>query len=219
MRLDSRLRAWLTRGNPVAWKESLLLNTAWSRNLYYMVAAILVGGEVAFLHGLRNGWWDAVIDLWYLAGCVTLVAGLAAIQGAASMVFEKSQGTFDLLRVTRLTPSEIARGKVLGTLLGTGFLLLLPLGHLAISTLAGSRDLGSGNLATGYHSLSAAMAGTTRSTASPGACSPAPPGSRSPAPAPSSRSASLRASSSARSRSSSWASRWSRSRPRPTSSR
>jgi len=159
IRLDGRLRAWLTRGNPVAWKESLLLNTAWSRNLYYLVAAILVGGEIAFLHGLRNGWWDAVIDLWYLAGCVTLVAGLAAVQGAASMGFEKSQGTFDLLRVTRLTPTQIARGKVLGTLLGTGFLLLIPLGHLAISTLAGSRSFGSGNTETGYHSLPAAMAG------------------------------------------------------------
>jgi ABC-type transport system involved in multi-copper enzyme maturation permease subunit len=156
-RLDGRLRAWLTRGNPVAWKESLLLNTAWSRNLYYVVAAILVGGEVAFLHGLRYGWWDAEIDLWYLAGCVTLVAALAALQGAASMVFEKSQGTFDLLRVTRLTPVQIARGKVLGTLLGTGFLLLIPLGHLAISTLAGSREVGSGVTVAGYHSPGAAL--------------------------------------------------------------
>jgi len=144
--LESRLRRGLTGGNPVAWKESLLLDTAWSRPLYYTVAAILLCGEVAFLVGLHFGLWTPEIDLWYLSCTIAVVAALAALQGAASMTSEKSQGSFDLLRVTRLTPGQIVRGKLLGTLLGTGFLLLVPVGHILVSTMAGSGGGGSAGL-------------------------------------------------------------------------
>jgi ABC-type transport system involved in multi-copper enzyme maturation permease subunit len=157
--LEVRLRHALTAGNPVAWKESLLLNTAWSRFLYYLVAGILIAGEIVFLVLLDRGQWDPETDLWFVAISVSLVAGLACVQGAASMVFEKSQGSFDLLRVTRLTPAQIARGKVLGTMLGTFFLLLIPLGHILVTTVAGERAGGEGGIRSqGAAALAALLA-------------------------------------------------------------
>ena len=51
--------------------------------------------------------------------------------------------------------------------LGTGFLLLIPLGHLAISTLAGSRAVGSGDTVPGYHSMGAAFVAAVVTRRSP----------------------------------------------------
>lgn len=136
-RADAKLRRLLTRGNPVAWKESLLLNTAWSRLLYYMLLGLLFAGEIAVVAFHRSGNWDASKDCAYISVVCGLILAMAALQGAASMAFEKTQGTFDLLRITLLKPEEIAQGKFLGTLLGSGLLLLVPMAHIAFTTLGG----------------------------------------------------------------------------------
>ncbi len=143
IRGEGLLRGILTRGNPVAWKESMLLNTAWSRTLFYLVGAALVAGEVAFLVLQGRGAWTGPADAAYLAGCFGALAAMAAVLGAASMAHEKNQGTFDLLRVTRLTPRDIARGKFLGTLIGIATLLLVPLGHVALGMAFGLHPPGS----------------------------------------------------------------------------
>jgi ABC-type transport system involved in multi-copper enzyme maturation permease subunit len=136
-RADSRLRAAVTRGNPVAWKESLLLNTAWSRPLYYLLMFLLLAAEAVVLFLIGAGQWTPGQDIGYLSTVCTVLLAMAALQGAASMAFEKSQGTFDLLRTTPLTPVEIARGKFVGTLLGLGFLYVVPIVHFAITTALG----------------------------------------------------------------------------------
>ena len=146
---EGRLRALLTRGNPVAWKESLLLNTAWSRLLYYVVLLLLVAGEAVFLVMDGVMAWEPQTDLAYLIGVFTILMAMASVQGAASMAFEKSQGTFDLLRASPLTPAEIARGKFLGTVLGMAFLLLIPFGHLAITVIRGNHHPITGLVAGG----------------------------------------------------------------------
>ncbi len=134
---DGRLRARLTGGNPVAWKESLLQDTAWSRFLYYLVIGLLLAGEIATAVLLRRGEWTSAMDCGYLAFVAVAVMAMASLQGAASMSMEKAGGAFEILRATPLTPGEIARGKILGTLLGMGFLLLVPAAHLAVTTVAG----------------------------------------------------------------------------------
>jgi ABC-type transport system involved in multi-copper enzyme maturation permease subunit len=135
--LDRRLRALVTRGNPVAWKESLLLDTAWSRPLHYALLGLLLGAEVVVLLLLARGEWDAASDGAYLAVLAPALGALAAVQGAASLAVEKTRGSFDLLRVTRLTAREIARGKFAGILVGLGPFLLVPLAHLAVTAAFG----------------------------------------------------------------------------------
>jgi ABC-type transport system involved in multi-copper enzyme maturation permease subunit len=134
---DGRLRAFLTGGNPVAWKESLLLNTAWSRLLFWLVLGLLLLGEGTAQWFLSTGTWDRGEDGGYLAFVGFVLVAMAAVQGAASMSHEKGGGAFELLRATPLTPTEIARGKILGTLLGMGLLLVVPAAHLLLTTLAG----------------------------------------------------------------------------------
>jgi ABC-type transport system involved in multi-copper enzyme maturation permease subunit len=148
LRGEGRLRALLTRGNPVAWKESLLLNTAWSRLLYYVVAGVLLAAELWIFLGHERGEWDSASDLRYLLIAMVVIIAMAGVLGAASMAYEKTQGTFDLLRISRLSPGEIARGKFLGTALGTGFLLLIPLGHLALTTAMGVHHAATALVAT-----------------------------------------------------------------------
>jgi ABC-type transport system involved in multi-copper enzyme maturation permease subunit len=136
-RADAWLRLAITRGNPIAWKESLLLNTAWSRTLYYLVMILLLIAETIVLVLFGDGQWTGKQDIAYLSTVCTILLALAALQGAASMAFEKTQGTFDLLRVTPLTPGEIARGKFVGTLLGLGFLFVVPVAHFLVTTIMG----------------------------------------------------------------------------------
>ncbi|MHC4822315.1 MAG: ABC transporter permease, partial [Planctomycetota bacterium] len=138
---EQRLRRWITRGNPVAWKESLLLNTAGSRTLFYIVAAVLVAGEVAFLAMLLSGHWSNELERGYVAGVGMLIALFGAIAASASMTQERSQGTMELLRLTPLGAKEIAHGKALGLAVGLGWLTLGALHPLHRRLLRHARPL------------------------------------------------------------------------------
>ena len=156
-RMESNWRERLVRGNPIAWKESLLLNTAASRTLYYAAGGLLLLGEAAFLVLHAREAWNPADNLLLFAASGTLLMTLAAVTGAASMAHEKGQGSLELLRLTRLTPAEIASGKLGGLLVGIGWLAVIPLGHLAISVVAGylhpvSAILAAGALAAGITS-------------------------------------------------------------------
>lgn len=135
-RLEEGLRSRLSRENPVAWKDGLLRSLR-SRPLHLAALALLLAGEAgaALLHGA--GLWSGRANAAFLVASFALVATLGAVQGASSLSEERSRGTLDLLRLTRLAPGEIARGKALGTGIGLGILLLVPLGHLALSAAAG----------------------------------------------------------------------------------
>jgi hypothetical protein len=109
------------------------------------------------------------MDGAYMAFVAVALMAMASLQGAASMSFEKASGAFEILRATPLTPTEIARGKILGTLLGLGFLLLVPAAHLALMAVAGVHHpaaAAAGLVATGLLTANAAVHGLTWGTVS-----------------------------------------------------
>jgi hypothetical protein len=137
-RLFRRLRGSPGTGNPLLWKESRLLDTAGSRDLYYRVLVALfvvqLAGMVAYLSTDRSA-------LGVFSLQVTLVAVVAALHGAATFGHDRVQGTWDLLRVSPLTPLQVAAGKSLGAALGVGFLAVVPACHLLIGWAVGYFDL------------------------------------------------------------------------------
>ncbi|MCK6479522.1 MAG: hypothetical protein L6R43_05045 [Planctomycetes bacterium] len=146
--IEDRLRTFLVRGNPMAWKEALLLDGSWSRSIQWGVGGLLLAGEAVFaiLHAAGE-WTRDRNQAWLLAG-FTAVAALAAVQGASSAQGEKSGAPFEILRTTPLTAREMTRGKLLGLVAGTAPLLLVPSVHLVLSVVAGY-----------LHPLSAALTG------------------------------------------------------------
>jgi len=140
--LRARLRRPLQDGaNPMTWKETRLLNTASSRVLYYGVLAFMLATETFFLfvvgpelgRGSRSDDWHGLLS--FHSAAIGLVA---VVSGAAAMAHEKTQGTYDLLRATLLSPGDIARGKTAGVLAGLLLLVAVPVGHLSILVVAGS---------------------------------------------------------------------------------
>jgi ABC-type transport system involved in multi-copper enzyme maturation permease subunit len=116
-------------GNPIAWKERRLLNTASSRPLFYgvlglMALTTLLGSE-AFVH--------TETSIVVLIAEISLLSLVAAIQGAASLGHERDQGGWDLLRASLLSPADILRGKLAGLVLGISFLAAIPLCQILIS--------------------------------------------------------------------------------------
>ena len=133
---EDRVRALLFRDNPVAWKESLFLDTAWSRLLFLLLAGVLLAGEAAFTVLQARGRWDAETNQAWLLACFSALAGVAAVQGASTASAEKNGPTFDILRATPLTSGEIARGKLAGLSAGLCLLMAVPLSHVALSVPA-----------------------------------------------------------------------------------
>jgi len=115
--------------NPVAWKEVRLLNTASSRPLFYTVLGVLLLTEVLFLKTAKHG--DEALGLITVE--VTLLCLLAAANGAAILGQERSQGSYDLLRASPLTPGQILKGKAAGVLAGLLLLATVPLGHALLA--------------------------------------------------------------------------------------
>ncbi|MHC4822314.1 MAG: hypothetical protein ACYTDX_11435 [Planctomycetota bacterium] len=124
-------------GNPMAWKESRLLNTAASRPLYYTVLSLFAAGEIGYVIFIATsgGWDNEEAHYTLVAGYTTLLSLVALIGGAAGMAHERAAGTFDLLRVSLLTPRQFLHGKVTGLVRGMGFLLLFPVVHLAFAAV------------------------------------------------------------------------------------
>ncbi len=158
-----RGRRWFRRpppdhGNPVAWKERLLLDAAASRVLYYVVLAVCGLGEGAFLAwlwvervNLSGGSAPADLAIGFFIGMAVLIALAAGAHGAITVVHEKARGSFDLLRVSPLGAARILDGKRRGILVGVAFLALLPACHLLLCAAVGlvSWFLVAGLLASG----------------------------------------------------------------------
>jgi ABC-type transport system involved in multi-copper enzyme maturation permease subunit len=132
-------------GNPMAWKEQRLLNTAASRPVYYAAHALMASATLLFvlLRGgivLRNQEFYE-LGLGIVAGNATLVGLVGAVAGAAAVAHERTTGTLDLLRASPLTATEVLRGKAGGLLRGLGFIALFPLLHLVVFTDAEGMNL------------------------------------------------------------------------------
>jgi ABC-type transport system involved in multi-copper enzyme maturation permease subunit len=134
-----KARRWMRRGlpagNPVLWKEARLLNTAGSRPLYYGVFVLMVLVE---LPGLLATVDSGEVTIGIFATHATLLALVAAVAGAATIGHEKTQGGYDLLRASPLTPTQIARGKMFGILLGLALLAVIPVAHLLLAACFGT---------------------------------------------------------------------------------
>jgi ABC-type transport system involved in multi-copper enzyme maturation permease subunit len=121
-----RRRRWFRgrppAGNPVAWKEVRLLDSATSRPLFYGVLAILI---LVFLLGAKEV-PDRSGILVLVSAMSALLSFVAAVSGAANFAHERTQGSYDLLRVSLLTPRQIAWGKLAGVFVGLGFLASVP---------------------------------------------------------------------------------------------
>lgn len=128
-------------GNPVAWKERRLLNTAASRPLYYSVFALMIAAEAAYLVACavaapsRRDLLDT--GLAFAAAHAALLALVAVVGGAATMAHERSVGTLELLRGTLLAPGEIVRGKIGGLFRGLLLIGLLPAAHVGLMAATG----------------------------------------------------------------------------------
>ncbi len=109
-------------GNPVVWKERRLLNTSSSRPLFYGVLGLLLLILGLGIDGVRDDDGAPVI----IAAMLTLISLVAAVQGAAAIGQERTQGGYDLLRASLLTPGQIVAGKLAGVFTGTGFLAAVP---------------------------------------------------------------------------------------------
>lgn len=128
-------------GNPVAWKESRLLNTAASRPMYYGTLLLLllstVGYALAVSLGETNARERREIALGLASGQACLLGLVAVVAAAASIAQERTSGTLDLLRASPVTAREFFRGKEIGALRGLGFLLLVPALHLLLVLVLG----------------------------------------------------------------------------------
>lgn len=122
-------RRWFRRGspgrNPVAWKELRLLNTASSRPLFYTVLGVLLLAEALLMKHTHRG--EEAIAL--LASEVTLLCLLSAANGASILGQERTQGSYDLLRASPLTPGQILKGKAAGVFAGLLLLACVPVAH------------------------------------------------------------------------------------------
>jgi len=130
---EARWRVALSRGNPIAWKDSLLLGAAGSRTLFYVMAAMFLAAEAGFLlYGAA--WVEEEANIRFVAAMGSALAFLAAVNGAAAISHEKTQGTLGLLRLSRLTPRDVTNGKALGNAAALAWLGVVPLCHLALVT-------------------------------------------------------------------------------------
>ena len=98
-----RVRRRLVIENPVAWKETLLLNSAASRPLFYAVLAVLLVLFAVTCRGLDR--WQVVSIV--LSIQIPLVAFVATVNASLTLGHERTQGSWDLLRSSLLRPEEI----------------------------------------------------------------------------------------------------------------
>ena len=147
---QGRFEGWLRRrggrrspgaGNPVAWKESRLLDTPASRPLYYTVLSLMVAAELAYvlacLFAVRVSRDFTELGIGIVAGHALFLAVVAGVGASLSLAQERATGSLDLLRASPLTAREIVGGKLLGALAGLGFLALLPVAHVGIMAASG----------------------------------------------------------------------------------
>lgn len=124
--------------NPVTWKEVRLLNTASSRPLFYSVLAVLL---VVF--AISFGAMDRAEEMsLVLAVEIPLVAFVAAVNAALTLGHERTQGSWDLLRASRLRPGHVVAGKLAGVFRGVAFLALIPAVEILGALLAGAFHFG-----------------------------------------------------------------------------
>jgi ABC-type transport system involved in multi-copper enzyme maturation permease subunit len=134
----SRRAGALKWNDPVldrAVRGSLLHRPGWSAWLrlgfLVLIDAIVVVAAVA-----GNDLHKPGPHVAFLLIVTFLVALFAMTAGAQSIAGERETGALDMLLATRLTPSEVVRGKFLGVLLSVAPLVAFALLHAAIAVVA-----------------------------------------------------------------------------------
>lgn len=132
-RAKRQLRRRLRFENPIAWKETQLLNASASRPLFYGVLAVLLFLFAVSCAGLHR--WQVVCVV--LAIQIPLVAFVAAVNASLTLGHERTQGSWDLLRSSLLQPRQVVAGKVSGILRGVGLLALVPAAEILLGAAFG----------------------------------------------------------------------------------
>jgi ABC-type transport system involved in multi-copper enzyme maturation permease subunit len=122
-------------GNPVLWKEVNLVNASHSRVLLVIILALF--GFLELLLVVSGATDQRAAHLTILGAETLLLLVVAAANSGACVASERESGSLDLLRVTLLTPAQIAHGKVAGILRSLAPLAAVPLGHVLIYGLLG----------------------------------------------------------------------------------
>jgi hypothetical protein len=135
--LRRRFRGSPGKGNPLVWKETRLLNSAGSRGLQYRILCIMLAIETLGIATLLSAREAILVFCVHLS----LICIVAVVQGAAALGHERTQGSWDLLRVSRLGPGALLLGKAAGV--GVGLLLLatVPAVHVVIGWILGTFSL------------------------------------------------------------------------------
>jgi hypothetical protein len=121
-RAKRQLRRRLRFENPIAWKETQLVDSSASRPLFYAVLAVLLGLLAISCRSLDR---SRVVCL-VLAIQIPLVAFVAAVNASLTLGHERTKGSWDLLRSSLLRPEQVVSGKVSGVLRGVGLLAVVP---------------------------------------------------------------------------------------------
>ncbi len=140
-----RHRLFRRMENPVLWKEINLVNTSQSPVLFYVVLALLLLSEALFFFVVltEGDLTSALPHVFLVTGQALLLLILISVNSATSVIGEKEQGTLDLLRITLVTPREVIRGKLAGSLRSIFILALIPILHLTVLTPFTNLTLGS----------------------------------------------------------------------------
>jgi ABC-type transport system involved in multi-copper enzyme maturation permease subunit len=125
--------------NPVLWKEVNLVNASHSRVLLLIILVLFGTLEALLIVSGESD--DRIAHLMILGAEGLLLLVVTASNAGACVASERESGSLDLLRVTLLTPADIARGKVAGVLRSLLPLAAVPLAHVLVYGLLGPLSL------------------------------------------------------------------------------
>ena len=132
-RAKRHLRRRLRFENPIAWKETQLVDSSASRPLFYAVLAVLLGLFAVSSRALHRS--NPVCTV--LAIQIPLVAFVAAVNASLTLGHERTKGSWDLLRSSLLRPEQVVSGKLSGVLRGVGLLAVVPAAQAILGAVFG----------------------------------------------------------------------------------
>jgi len=134
VRRPRRGRVFDTR-NPMVPRETLLIRSSVLKGPFWVFVTLIAGLYAAVLFSGAAA--DPVARMETHAGLATATAFaillLATLAGSTSIIADREQGSMDVLRLTRLSPRDVVRGKTLGTFRAVVPLVALPVGALLLA--------------------------------------------------------------------------------------